>query len=85
VHTSITCTPGNGVLSFTWTRGVGTVSTTIRYGTAPNNYTSSVPVGNTVAWSISSLTNGTTYYYQIGAVNGIGTTWSAEGSATPHP
>lgn len=78
--TGITATPGNGQLSLSWTAGAGATSSNIRYGTATKKYTTQLN-GVTSPRILTPL--GSKTYYQIGATNGSGTTWSAEYSAMP--
>ena len=80
--TGISATAGNGQSTISWTAGTGGTSSSIRYGTVSGSYPSQL---NSVSspYTITGLANGTTIYYQVGAVNGGGTTWSAQYSILP--
>jgi hypothetical protein len=80
--TGISSTAGDGQLTITWTAGTGATSSQIRYGTASGVYGTTINPA-TSPQVISGLTNGAAIYYQVGATNGSGTTWSAEQSAMP--
>ena len=80
--TGISAAPGNGQAIISWTAGTGSASSSIRYGTAPGTFPSLVS-GVSSPRTITGLSNGTTVYYQIGAANGSGTTWSAEYTVIP--
>jgi len=87
---TLSASPGNGLVNLSWTvptsdggatitayeiyRGT-TSGALIPWQTVPDTWTSVQNIG---------LTNGTTYYYQVAAVNSAGTgAWSNEASATP--
>jgi fibronectin type 3 domain-containing protein len=81
---------GNGSVMLSWTvpnsdGGSGITGYNIYRGTSPGSET---PYATSVTSSFtdSSVTNGTTYYYTVAAVNAVGTgPQSAEANATPQP
>lgn len=57
----------------------------VRYGTSSGNYTNTIDVGNVTQYSVTGLTNGTTYYFVVAAYNYAGDgSNSSEQSATSH-
>ena len=79
--TGISATSGNGQVTISWTAGAGSSSSLIRYGTSPGVYGATFDPATSPR--IIAGTNGQAIYYQVGAKNAVGTTWSNEGSATP--
>ncbi len=80
--TGISSVTDNAQITITWTAGAGATSSLIKYGTASGTYTTTINPASSPR-AITGLVNGTTYYYQVGAYNTAGTTWSSEYSATP--
>jgi predicted CxxxxCH...CXXCH cytochrome family protein len=80
--TGISAAAGNGQITINWTAGTGSTSSNIRYGTVSGTYPNLL-TAVTSPRIITGLTNGTTIYYQVAAVNGSGTTWSGEFNVTP--
>jgi len=80
--TSISGWGGNAVVGISWTPGFGSSSSLIRYGTASGSYPSTVNNANPTAY-IYNLANGATIYYEVGAQNSSGITWSGEYQVTP--
>ncbi|MDU0459753.1 MAG: LamG-like jellyroll fold domain-containing protein [Geobacteraceae bacterium] len=80
--TAISAVPGSTQATVSWTAGTGSDSSLIRYGTVSGNYTTTIDPA-TSPRVISGLVNGTTVYYQVGAKNAAGTTWSVQYSVTP--
>jgi fibronectin type 3 domain-containing protein len=82
----LTATSGNMKVSLTWTTSPGAVSYNVYRGTTPGGE-GATPVATgvtTTSFTDTGLTNGTTYYYQVTAVNGGGeSTRSGEVSAAP--
>jgi subtilase family serine protease len=79
-------TGGNGTASLTWTAGAGAASYDVYDGTSSGGVGSQpVLTGVTgTSASISGLTNGTTYYFTVAAVNAGGNSpASASAEATP--
>jgi len=84
----LTATAGNGAVELRWMRSLGATSYNIYRGTgAGGEGTTPVASGVTgTSYSDKGLTNGTTYYYKVAAVNAAGAgTMSREVEATPEP
>ena len=87
--TAITGTGGNHKVDLTWTAGDngGSVITgyTVKYSTDNSNWTTaSANTGsNLTSYSVTGLTNGTPYYFEVAAINANGT--SSFGAATNNP
>src|SRR5450432_3106658 len=84
VPTGLTATPGNANISLSWTSSAGAVSYHLKRATVSGGpYTlGASPNGTSV--SDSSVTNGTTYFYVVSALNSAGESAnSAEVSAAP--
>lgn len=75
---------GNQQIELTWTASSNAASYTIDYGTSSGVYTSSISNAVSPA-TVTSLTNGTTYYFKVTAINGAGTRASSQLSAIPGP
>ena len=87
----LTATPGNGKVTLSWAApasdGGSPVSGYIIYqGTSPGGETGAPVSGSMVtatSYTVTGLTNGTTYYFRLVAVNAVGLSpLSAEASAT---
>jgi titin len=88
--TDLTATPGNAEVELDWTRTTYATSYNIYYATSAGVTTASSSVsidgGDSTTAAITGLTNGTTYYFAISAVNNTGESdLSAEVTATPLP
>jgi fibronectin type 3 domain-containing protein len=87
--TIISVTAGNTTLALAWSApasdgGLAVTSYDIYRGTTSSAETYLTSVGNVTTWTDSTLTNGTTYFYQVRAVNQKGASpLSAERSGTP--
>jgi fibronectin type 3 domain-containing protein len=86
---SLTAARGNGSVRLNWTAptddgGASVTNYEIYRGTSPGNAILVATVGNVLTYTNTGLTNGTTYWFQVAAVNaaGIGER-SNEVSATP--
>ena len=83
---NLTAIAGNGQATLSWTSSSGATSYNVYRG-ASSGGEASTPVATGVTTSTytnSGLTNGTTYYYKVAAVNNVGTSaMSNEASATP--
>jgi Bacterial Ig-like domain len=82
----VTATPGNGQVTLDWLASSGSTSYNVYYGSAPGvTTTTGTPVVGVRAPAVHmGLTNNTTYYYILTAVNSFGESLaSAEVSATP--
>jgi len=84
----LTATRGNAQVVLTWTAppngGSAITSYRIYRGTSAGTETLLTTVGNVLTYTDTGRTNGTTYWYQVSAVNAVGEgARSAEKSATP--
>jgi fibronectin type 3 domain-containing protein len=84
--TGLTATPGNAEVGLSWTAPATAASYHVYEGTSPG-FTLGVPVMSTTSTNatVTGLTNGTTYYFAVTAVDASGTVsaTSAEASAEP--
>jgi hypothetical protein len=82
----VTATPGNGVVTLSWGAVSGATSYSVYRGTSAGGETLYQSGLSTTTYSDTGVTNGTTYFYQVSAVNAGGQSpRSAEVSATPQP
>jgi fibronectin type 3 domain-containing protein len=84
--TGLSASAGNSQVSLSWTASSGATSYNVYRGTsAGGEGTTSIATGITgTSYANIGLTNGTTYYYKVAAVNSAGTSgMSNEASATP--
>jgi Big-like domain-containing protein len=83
---SLTTIPGNGQVTLDWPAVNGAISYNVYYSTSPGVTTATgtqIPVAGSPAVHLG-LTNGTTYYYIVTAVNTFGESLaSAQSSTTP--
>jgi len=86
VPTALRAVAGSGVVTLSWTGSSGATSYSVYRGTKADSE-SGIPIATGVTGTTyldSKLTNGTTYYYKVQAVNGGGSSkLSVEASATP--
>lgn len=76
-------TPGDTTVTVTWSAVTGATSYNVKYGTSPGNYTTTV-TGVSSPYQVTGLTDGTTYYFMVVAVNSAGSTnANAELSTAP--
>jgi O-glycosyl hydrolase len=75
---------GNGYLRVKYLSGDGAISHKIKYGTTSGNYTNTVENVNGGIGTITGLTNGTTYYIAMTAVNEAGES-AASGEVSSAP
>ena len=61
-------------VTFPTTTGVGPITYTVRYGTSPGVYPTTVSTNAISPLTINGLTNGVTYYVRVFAVNYVGET-----------
>lgn len=84
--TGLAATPGNTQVSLSWNASAGATSYNVYRGTTANGE-STTPIATgivTTGYTNTGLTNGTTYYYKVKAVNASGTSgYSNEASAVP--
>jgi len=83
--TGLTATAGNAQASLTWTASAGATGYNVKRATTSGGPYTTVATGVTgTTYTNTALTNGTTYYYVVSAVNSAGeSTNSAQASATP--
>ncbi len=85
--TNLVASAGNGQVSMTWTGSSDAASYNVYRGTSSNGE-SGTPIASNVTttnFTDATVTNGTTYYYKVAAVNSAGTSGlSNESSALPH-
>jgi beta-lactamase superfamily II metal-dependent hydrolase len=83
--TGLTATAGNAQVSLSWTASTGATSYNVKRATATGGPYTVVASGVTATtYTNTGLTNGTTYFYVVSAVNGAGESPnSSEASATP--
>ena len=86
--TTFTATGGSGQVSLSWasggTGGSAITNYQIHRGTTSGSLSLLTTIGTNTTYTDANVNGGTTYYYQIRAVNAIGTSNpSAERSATP--
>jgi hypothetical protein len=63
----------NNQVDLKWHHSNNATGYNIKYGTDPNNLTNVVDVGNVTSYSVTGLTNGSTYYFGVAAYNLKGT------------
>ncbi|MBI2819597.1 MAG: hypothetical protein HYX73_06435 [Acidobacteria bacterium] len=83
--THLTATPGDGQVSLSWTGSVGADTYNVKRSTISGGSYSSVSTGvATTSYTDTTVTNGTTYYYVVTAVNSVDESANSnEASATP--
>jgi fibronectin type 3 domain-containing protein len=82
--TGLEAIAGNAQVSLTWTASAGATSYHVKRGTTSGGPYTQVAVPTTSSDTDTGLTNGTTYYYVVSALNAVGESAnSAEVSATP--
>jgi len=84
--TGLVATAGNTQVALSWTASSGATTYNVYRGTsAGGESTTAIATGiGTTTYTNTGLTNGTTYYYKVTAVNASGTSgYSNEASATP--
>jgi fibronectin type 3 domain-containing protein len=82
--TGLTATPGNAQVMLVWTASTGATSYNVKRSTTNGSGYQTVSSPTTTSFTNSGLTNGTTYYYVVTAVNASGeSSASTQASATP--
>lgn len=76
---------GDTQVVLNWTSSAGATSYTVQYGTNTGSYPNSIPVSSSASsYTISGLTNGTTYYFRVIATNPSGSVNADEVSSFPY-
>ncbi|HKV26085.1 MAG TPA: glycoside hydrolase family 44 protein [Candidatus Acidoferrum sp.] len=82
--TGLTPTAGNAQVSFTWNASAGASSYHLKRSTANGGLYTQIAAPTATNYTDTGLTNGTTYYYVVSALNSVGESAnSAQVSATP--
>src|SRR5208282_1657966 len=82
--TGLVATAGNAQVMLTWTASTGASSYNVKRSTTNGGPYSTVNSPTVTNYTDSGLTNGTTYYYVVTAVNSSGESGpSSQASATP--
>jgi len=82
--TGLTATAGNQQVSLSWNASAGATSYNVKRGTASGGPYATVSSPTATSYNDTGLTNGTTYYYVVSAVNSYGESGnSSEASAKP--
>jgi fibronectin type 3 domain-containing protein len=82
--TGLTATPGNAQVALTWTASAGATGYNVKRATVSGGPYAVVASPASNSFTDTGLTNGTTYYYVVSAVNGGGESVdSAQVNATP--
>jgi fibronectin type 3 domain-containing protein len=83
--TGLSATGGNGQVSLSWNASTGATGYDVkRSSTSGGPYSTAVASPTATTYTDSSVTNGTSYYYVVSAVNTVGQSAnSAQASATP--
>nr|WP_245946532.1 glycoside hydrolase family 6 protein [Paenibacillus cellulosilyticus] len=82
---SLTATAGNAQVTLSWSASSGATSYNVKRATTSGGTYTTVATGVTgTTYTNTGLTNGTTYYYVVSAVNSVGeSSNSSQASATP--
>ena len=82
--TNLTATAGNSTVSLTWTGSDGAKSYYVKRSTTSGGPYTQIAAPTSTSYTDTSVTDGTTYYYVVSALNVIGESAnSGEASATP--
>jgi fibronectin type 3 domain-containing protein len=82
--TNLAATAGSAQVSLTWTASSGATSYNVKRSTTSGGPYTQLATSTSASYTDSTVTNGTTYYYVVSAVNAAGESAnSAEVSATP--
>jgi fibronectin type 3 domain-containing protein len=82
----LSATPGNGQVALSWSASSGATSYNVKRATVSGGPYTTIATTSTTSYTNSGLTNGTTYYYVVSAVNTGGESAnSSQLSATPQP
>jgi fibronectin type 3 domain-containing protein len=84
VPTGLTATPGNTQVALSWTGSAGATSYNVKRATVSGGPYTTVASRTVTNYTDTGLTNGTTYYYVVSALNAAGESGnSSQASATP--
>jgi fibronectin type 3 domain-containing protein len=84
VPTGLTATPGDKQVALSWNASAGATSYHVKRGTVSGGPYSQIAAPTTTTYTDTGLTNGTTYYYVVSALNANGESGnSSQASATP--
>ncbi|MDM8007430.1 MAG: fibronectin type III domain-containing protein, partial [Phycisphaerae bacterium] len=84
VPTGLSATPGNGQVALAWNISAGATSYNVKRSTTSGGPYTTIASPTTNSYTNTGLTNGTTYYYVVSAVNAAGESAnSSQVSATP--
>jgi pectate lyase/fibronectin type 3 domain-containing protein len=84
VPTNLTATAGNAQVSLSWSASSGATSYNVKRSTTSGGPYTTVASPTSTSYTNTGLTNGTTYYYVVSAVNSVGQSAnSSQVSATP--
>jgi len=82
--TGLIATGGNSQVSLSWTASSGAISYHLKRSTTTGGPYTQVSAPTTTSFTDTGLTNGTTYFYVVSALNAVGESAnSAQASATP--
>ena len=82
--TNVTATAGNGQVGLSWSASSGATSYNVKRSTTNGGPYTTIASPTTTSYTDTGLTNGTTYYYVVSAVNTAGESAnSSQVSATP--
>src|SRR6185369_8893165 len=70
--TGLTATPGNAQVALSWTASSGATSYNVKRSTVSGSGYATVNSPTGTSYTNTGLTNGTTYYYVVSAVNASG-------------
>ncbi len=85
---SLSASPGNGQVSLSWSAPSGSNCASVtryeyRYKSSSGSWSSWSSTGTATSKTVTSLTNGTAYSFEVHAVTGQGTSAAVSASATP--
>jgi fibronectin type 3 domain-containing protein len=82
----LSATPGNGQVALSWSASSGATSYNVKRALVSGGPYTTIASPSSTSYTNSGLTNGTTYYYVVSAVNSAGESGnSSQVSATPQP